>query len=373
MLTKTKLALLGLWTLAAAGACRPAKTTNFADAEYPWPVERADVDGTSIAYTELGQGDQTVVLIHGLGSYMPAWKNNAAELAKHYRVIAIDLPGFGKSDKPDAPYSMKYFARKLESLFDELGVRNPVLIGHSMGGQIAMTYALMYPQRQVGLVLTSPAGLETFEDGEAKWLANALTPAFTCGANDEAIFTRHASNFHRMPADAHFMVEDRIAAKGDPTFEDYCVAVSRSVAGMLDQPVYEDIPQIETPVLVLFGKSDNLIPNPFLHGGSTVKLAEKATKQFPNAELVILPKAGHMAQFEAADAWNDAVLDFLGDLPAPEVAPSPAKPATVTAPQPEPEPVQVAVPVEAPAVASEPEPEPEPEPVIEAEAVAPTP
>ncbi|MEM6991416.1 MAG: alpha/beta fold hydrolase, partial [Myxococcota bacterium] len=304
--TRDILRLLSLAAVVASSACRPAPTVNFVDAEYPWPVERAEVGGTSLAYADLGQGEHTLVLIHGLGSYMPAWKNNASALARQHRVIVVDLPGFGKSDKPDASYTMDFFAGKVLALMDELGVQRPVLVGHSMGGQIAMRYALSYPERHAGLVLTSPAGLETFEDPEAKWLANAVTPAFTCGADDEAIFVRHAGNFHRMPEDAKFMVDDRVAVKGDPDFEDYCVAVSRSVAGMLDQPVFDELPQIDAPVLVLFGKSDNLIPNPFLHGGSTVTLAEKATEQFADAELVILPRAGHMAQFEAAEAWNDA-------------------------------------------------------------------
>ena len=354
--TKTTgiLAALATAGLLALTACKAPATTNFTDLDYPFPVQHADVGGTSIAYAEMGHGERTIVLIHGLGSYMPVWKNNAPELATDYRVIAIDLPGYGKSDKPEASYSMKYFARQIHALLGELGVQDPVLVGHSMGGQIAMTYALLYPEEYGGLVLTSPAGFETFEDGEAKWLAQAVSPAFTCAADDESIYARHVGNFHRMPKDAHFMVEDRIALKGDPGFGAYCEAVSKSVAGMLDQPVYDDLPKIDQPVLVLFGKNDNLIPNPFLHGGSTVKVAKKGVDQLPNAELVVLEKAGHMAQFEVADEWNSAVRSFLSKLPAPGVS---STPAPEPAAEPEPE------------VAAEPEPapDPEPEPVVESE------
>lgn len=355
-----KKTLVGLATvgLLALGACKAPATTNFTDLDYPFPVQHADVGGTSIAYAEMGHGDRTIVLIHGLGSYMPVWKNNAPELATDYRVIAIDLPGYGKSDKPKATYTMKYFARQVRGLLDELGVDKPVLVGHSMGGQVAMTYALLYPEKYDALVLTSPAGFETFEDGEAKWLAQAVSPAFTCAADDESIYARHVGNFHRMPKDAHFMVEDRIALKGDPSFPDYCEAVSKSVAGMLDEPVYDDLPKIAQPVLVLFGKNDNLIPNPFLHGGNTTKVAEKGVEKLPNAELVVLEKAGHMAQFEVADEWNSAVRSFLGNLPAPTVSVAPE-------PKPEPEPEVAAEPEPVPEPA--PEPEPEPEPTVEDE------
>lgn len=322
--------------LGAAGGCKASpKLASFSDLDYGLPVETVDVEGTTLAYIDVGEGPQTLVLIHGLGSYMPAWRNNVAALSEHARVIALDLPGYGQSDKPLAPYSMRYFVAKIRGLLDALGVENPVLVGHSMGGQIAMTYALQHPQEVAGLVLASPAGLETFADGEAKWLANAVTPEFTCLASDESIYVRHMGNFHAMPKDAAFMVDDRIAMRGAAEFGDYCVAVSRSVAGMLDGPVQERLGEITAPTLVSFGKFDNLIPNPFLHGGSTVRLAKREVARIPGASLLVLPKAGHMAHYEQAQAWNDAVLRFVRTLPVP-AASELAAVEDGTAPEPEP-------------------------------------
>ncbi len=366
MTTRTTLGLLALAGLLASpsglAGCKPDGVTTWAEVSYPWATQHADIDGTKVAYADLGQGERTLVLIHGLGSYGPVWKNNAESLAQHHRVIVLDLPGYGRSDKPPAPYSMTYFAQNVHALLAELDVRDPVLVGHSMGGQIAMTYALKYPDEYAALVLTSPAGFEEFEDGEAKWLANAVTPAFTCAADDEAVYVRTAGNFHRMPKDAKFMVDDRIATKTSPDFPDYCVAVSRSVAGMLDEPVYAQLPEIAKPVLVLFGKHDNLIPNPFLHGGSTVRLAEEAVARLPDADLVVLPRAGHMAQFEAADAWNAEVERFVSRLPAADAsapATAPAAPTGARAPsEPEPDseasPPVVQPPAEDPIEADEP-------------------
>ncbi len=314
----------------AATGCKPSpKLSSFSELDYGLPVETIDVEGMNIAYVDVGEGPQTVVLIHGLGSYMPAWRHNVPALSKHARVIALDLPGYGQSDKPLAPYSMRYFVAKIRGLLRVLDVEDPVLIGHSMGGQIAMTYALAHPQEVRGLVLASPAGLERFADGEAKWLANAITPEFTCLASDESIYVRHRGNFHDMPKDAEFMVADRIAMKSAAEFSDYCVAVSRSVTGMLDGPVHERLGELTAPTLVSFGQYDNLIPNPFLHGGSTVRLARREVARIPGATLVVLPKAGHMAHYEQADAWNAAVLRFMRTLPAP----SPAKSASEVQPE----------------------------------------
>lgn len=329
-------------------ACKPMAPTTFAELDYPWPTQTVEVRGTPIVYTDVGQGPQTIVLIHGLGSYIPVWSRNLEALAGRYRVIALDLPGYGKSGKPDVDYSMAFFARKINALLHELQVEQPVLAGHSMGGQIALTYALMYPEHYAGLVLTAPAGLETFDDGEAKWLAQAVTPEFTCAATPEAIYTRHVQNFHKMPKDAHFMVDDRVKLRSAKDFEAYCRAVSRSVAGMLDGPVNARLGEISKPVLVIFGEHDGLIPNPFLHGGSTVKLAEREVERFPQGRLEVVERAGHMVQFEQADAWNDVVVQFVGGLPAPE-------PKAEAQPEPEQEPEP------------EPESEPEAEPEIELE------
>jgi pimeloyl-ACP methyl ester carboxylesterase len=301
-------------------ACKPTAGVAFTELPYPVETKTVKVGNAEIAYADLGQGERTLVLIHGLGSYLPVWKRNVDVLARNHRVIAIDLPGYGKSAKLNFPYSMEFFAEAVRGVVRELDLKRVTLVGHSMGGQIAMTYALMYPGDVEALVLASPAGLETFNDGEAKWLANAVTPEFTCTASPESIYARHITNFYKMPKDADFMVDDRVKVIGGPDFDAYCRAVSRSVAGMLDAPVHERLPEITVPVLVLFGKHDALIPNPFLHGGSTVKMAQKAVTRFPDGELVVLDRAGHMAQFEQPDRWNEAVLEFLRRDPgAPKV------------------------------------------------------
>ena len=312
------------------------------------------------------------MLIHGLGSYAKAWTKNVAALAKEHRVIAIDLPGYGSSDKPDAPYSMTYFAEVLHGLLAQLDVHQPVLVGHSMGGQIAITYALQYPDAYRGLVLTSPAGLETFTDGEAKWLAQAVTPEFTCAASDEAIYTRHAQNFYEMPADAHFMVDDRIAQREAEDFGAYCTAVSRSVAGMLDFPVADRLGEIDRETLVLFGKYDALIPNPFLHGGSTVKLVEKQAKAIPQVGDRDLREGGTLRPVRSRGRLErpgscSSCAPSLSPAPRTEAAEPSAPAAAPSTPAPAAEPDPAPTPAAAPEAVPEPDPEPTPTPTPDPE------
>ncbi|MBX7078540.1 MAG: alpha/beta fold hydrolase [Nannocystaceae bacterium] len=368
-----------LLTAMLAGGCAAKSGVAFSALHYPMATQQLAVGTASIAVHDSGApanapaDARTLVLVHGLGSSMPAWSENLAALSARHRVVAIDLPGYGKSSKGNYDYSMAFFAKAVRGVVRELGLSHVVLVGHSMGGQIAMTYALEYPQDVDALVLSSPAGLERFADGEAHWLASATTPEFTCKADAEAVWLRHMQNFHRAPKSAEFMVRDRLAVVGGPDFEAYCNAVSRSVAGMLDGPVADRLRDLELPTLVLFGEYDNLIPNPFLHGGSTERLAKKAVDTMRDGQLVMLERAGHFAQYEAADAWNSAVLRFLDDVHAPKGERTrrlrPAAPGASVEPlyAPGTDPDARAPATEPPAIApSEPtppaEPEPEPEP-----------
>lgn len=283
---------------------------SFLDLHYPEDVAWAEVDGMRIAYADEGDGDIPLVLVHGLGGYIPMWTNNLKVLAQHHRVVALDLPGYGKSDKPRARYSMRFFADAVRGLLDELDIPRALLVGHSMGAQVSMHLALQAPQRVHGLVLSSPAGIETFSAAESMLISSLVTPAFTRYATDSTIRARHEANFHRMPADAGFLVADRIAIRSARKFRAYCHVIKHSVRGMLNEPVHARLHQLGAPTLILFGDDDKLIPNPFLHRGTAAELVEAELPRMPDTQLVTLSDAGHLAQFEAADAWNQAVLEF---------------------------------------------------------------
>lgn len=296
---------------------------SFLDLHYPVDVDWAEVHGMRIAYADLGEGEIPLVLIHGLSGYIPMWKKNIGALAARHRVIAVDLPGYGKSDKPRASYSMSFFAETIRGLLDVLGVPKAVLVGHSMGGQVSMHVALQAPERVHALVLSSPAGIETFSASEAAFLRSLVTPAFTYYATNSTIRARHEVNFRTMPADAGFLVSDRIALRSARKFKAYCHVIKHSVRGMLDEPVHAQLHRLGAPTLILFGDTDKLIPNPVLHRGTAAALVQAELSRMPDTRFVLLSHAGHLAQFEAAEAWNDAVLAFAAEvLPQPQAAAS---------------------------------------------------
>jgi pimeloyl-ACP methyl ester carboxylesterase len=269
-----------------------------------------------IAYMDVGSGSETILFIHGLGSYAPAWKKNIEELKSTYRCIAIDLPGYGRSSKGEYEGSMTFFSKAVISFMDEMGLDQVHLAGHSMGGQISIVTALNHPDRVDQLILVAPAGIETFTEGEKQWFRDAITAKGVMLTPLDAIESNLGHNFYKMPDDAFFMVEDRYAMTGTgEEFLWYCYIIPKSIQGMVDQPVIRDLPKITQPTLIVMGAADQLIPNRYLHGGSSAKIAEKGGELIPNSKVEVIKKAGHFVMYEKAEEVNKLFRDFLSGNP----------------------------------------------------------
>ena len=294
---------------------RPYKnldTIEFSELNYLFPVKIAELsDNIQIAYVDEGSGDETIIFVHGLGSYLPAWRKNVSALRNNFRCIAIDLPGYGKSSKGLYPFTMEFYADVIAEFLDNLNIENATIAGHSMGGQIGMVMALKYPQKVTRLILAAPAGFELFTDGEKRWFREVMTIDMVKLTPVQQLRANIVVNFYNMPQDAEFMVSDRIILRKAKDFEKYCYTVVKSVEAMVDQPVYDFLEKITQPTLIIFGENDNLIPNRYLHGGKTYNVAKIGNEKIPDSKLVMIPCCGHFAQFEKPEVFNKAVIDFI--------------------------------------------------------------
>jgi len=280
--------------------------------EYPFEVKYATLEPyLTVAYADEGKGLETIVFIHGLGSYMPAWMNNISELKSQYRCIAIDLPGYGKSSKFHHSGMMTFYAEVVTKLLDHLNIESAYWAGHSMGGQISMVAALYHPEKVKGLILAAPAGFEVFTPGQRQWFRDVMSVRGVKVTPVHDIQVNLSYNFYNMPSEADFMIKDRIAMRKAIDFDDYCYAIVQSVHGMVDEPVFEFLPKITQPTIVLYGENDNLIPNRYLNPGRTLDIAEAGTAQLPNATLIMIPKTGHFLQFESPAVFNENVKTFI--------------------------------------------------------------
>jgi pimeloyl-ACP methyl ester carboxylesterase len=115
-----------------------------------------ELDGIVLRFVTEGSG-APVLLLHGLGGFAAVWRHNIPVLGRHATAIALDLPGFGRSSKPPGPYPLAFFARAIEAFRRALGLDRLTLVGHSMGGAVALAYALEYPSRVGRLALVGAA------------------------------------------------------------------------------------------------------------------------------------------------------------------------------------------------------------------------
>lgn len=286
---------------------------EFDDFEYGFKTQKVKVWNIRVAVIDEGSSENVLLLIHGLGSYAKGWIKNIPELSKKYRVIAVDLPGYGKSDKGYYQFSLPFYATVLKELLDELNINKATFVGHSMGGQIAMITSLLFPERVDRLVLISPAGFEKFTDGEGAWMTKAVTAEFVHDTPIRNIDINLKSNFYNRPKDSEFMVTERIQMRGAKDFDLYCYAVSKNVAAMIDYPMWDKLDRIKHKTLIVFGENDGLIPNPYLHGGKTINIAKIGQSLIPDNKLVMVPNCGHFVQFEQADVLNQAIIDFMSE------------------------------------------------------------
>jgi pimeloyl-ACP methyl ester carboxylesterase len=252
-----------------------------------------------------GAGD-TVICAHGLGGTKASFLPTVAALAQHYRVVAVDLPGFGESDKPiAAPYDARFFARSVFELMDALDVDRAHLIGNSMGGRVTIEAGFMDPSRVEGLALLSPA-LAWLRDRRWSLLVRAMRPEL--GLLQVAPRPIVESVVRRLVgaqggwADAG--VEEFLRAYLSPRGRAAFYAAARNI--YLDEPRGENgfwtrLEELAPRSLFVWGRQDRLVPIAFM------KHVEKALPAATHLEL----ECGHVPQLEAPRETHAAIRRFF--------------------------------------------------------------
>ncbi|MGB9664346.1 MAG: alpha/beta fold hydrolase [Ignavibacteria bacterium] len=267
--------------------------------------------GIEISCFDKGISDKTVLCIHGLGSNKKAFLKNIDELSQNKRVIAIDLPSYGTSSKGDFPSTMMFFSAVIKKFIEAMDLKNVIVCGHSMGGQISILTAINYPDLIDKLILIAPAGLEIFTPDEIKRNQSYFTLDAIKNMTPAQIEFNVRLNFYNFPKEAQFMIDERIELSKSADFDFYCLTVSSAFQDMLKKPVYNFLHLIKQPVLLFFGKEDAFFPNKILHPTTTEFLAKEASKKIKNCRLVLIENCGHFLQFEMADTFNKEVIKFL--------------------------------------------------------------
>ncbi len=275
--------------------------------EAAYPGEYRLVDGVRLRLRDTGpRGAPAVILLHGFGASLDTWEPWAKALEGRYRVIRFDLPGFGLSGTdPTGDYTDARETRILAGLMDQMGVAHASLIGNSLGGRIAWSFAAAYPERVARLVLVSPDGFASpgFAYGKAPKIPLVMrllpyvAPRALLKANLAAAYGR----------------PDALGEATLTRYRDLMLApgVRRAILARMGQVILHDpapyLARIQAPTLLLWGEKDGMIP---------IANAADYLRDLPHATLVRLPGLGHVP-FEEDPATSLApVARFLaGEAP----------------------------------------------------------
>ncbi|HEX7358487.1 MAG TPA: alpha/beta hydrolase [Ignavibacteriaceae bacterium] len=286
-------------------------STQFNQIKYSSPAKFVEVNSFKIAYTDEGDSKDVLLFIHGLGSYLKAWDRNIPELKNHFRCIALDLPGYGKSSKQIHSGRVSFYVEIINEFIKKLNLQNVSLVGHSMGGQIVSAYVIKYPAQITKLILVAPAGFEYFNADESEIIKMIISPDLIFKTSNNQIRLNYNSNFFNMPDEAEEMIADRITIKDDEDFYAHCTVVSNSLLGLLNEPVFDHLALITIPTLIFFGKEDLLIPNRSIHQNTTEEVAILGSSKIKNSKLILLNECGHFLQYEKPDQFNSSVISFF--------------------------------------------------------------
>ena len=293
---------------------------------YPYPVQylllRMEGEDVKMAFMDVEPAatpnGKTIVLMHGRNFFGAYWRNTIHLLSERgYRVVVPDQIGFGKSSKPDVPHSFHVHASNTKQLLDYLGVKRAVIVGHSIGGMMAVRFALMFPEYVERLVLEDPLGLEDYRPKvpfasreelakEAAHQTRASIEAFFQG-----FFAEWRSEYQIFPD-----VQYRWSLGPEAGLIFRTAAQTYTMA--YEQPVVYELPLIKAPSLIIVGDKDRtalgrnrVSAEVRATMGLMPELARKAAQAIPNCKLVIIPGVAHIPHLEAPDAFHEALLHFL--------------------------------------------------------------
>jgi pimeloyl-ACP methyl ester carboxylesterase len=269
---------------------------------------RVRANGIEIAFESHGEGERPLVLVHGFTGFRQDFATQLPELARHGRVLALDLRGHGESGRGEpAHYAFDALVADLLGFLDALGIERADVLGHSMGGMLALRAALGAPQRIASLVLMSTSARPLgFIDRAQLALAGRVAREAGMPALAQILRARAAGDAARSEADRRIEVEwgeerfwawrtARVAAMDPAAYEPLATALAEQ------EDLTARLAEIACPASVLVGELDQEFRAP----------SDALARHLPGARLHVLPRAGHQPQHEAPEAWRAAVLEHL--------------------------------------------------------------
>lgn len=259
-------------------------------------ISYAIIDGLRIRYQDniIAGVKNPLVFLHGLGGSIESWVDNTSELSSKYRTIALDLPGFGLSDKPCRKYTIRFFSLFVLHAMRELGVGFPInVIGSSLGGQIAANIATISPHKVHKLILISPAGLTPRSFLGSHGLRKYIGIVNATSRTEIRKALSDTAPAAVMDKDIQ-LAEERMAMRGAK--DAFVSSLQYSTAARRI-----NFNRIKPPTLVIWGREDRIIPVKFIIPFLAMK----------NCRLYVLENCGHRPHAERPMLINSIISSFI--------------------------------------------------------------
>jgi pimeloyl-ACP methyl ester carboxylesterase len=306
---------------ARSGVFRPGPDATYADGDdstwmsVGWPsmTRHLTVEGRRVGVIDTGGDGPPLLFLHGLGGIWQNWLLNLPAFMSTHRCVAVDLPGFGLSEKQEGDISIPRFAKTIDKVCDELGIVEPVVIGNSMGGFVGAELAVSLPTRVSKLVLVAAAGLSTEYLAREPLLAGArafmVLTARTGLRGSPVVKRRRLRRIALQPIVRYPerlsvpLATELVGGANAPGFLE-------SFEALMTYSFRDKLERIEVPVLIVWGRNDMLVP------ADDAEMFEHLIGD--NARAVVFDDTGHLPMLERPTRFNDLLRAFLAGEREPE-------------------------------------------------------
>jgi pimeloyl-ACP methyl ester carboxylesterase len=268
-------------------------------------LDTVQVDGLKVGYRELGEGPP-VLLVHGWPTSSHLWRDVMPAMAGGNRVIAVDLPGFGASDKPvDATYDFAFFERAIEGLLEALGVGEVGIAVHDLGGPVGVHWAIRNPDRVTRLALLNTLLFPPFAPEVMEFVTQLMTP----GEREKLTSREGLGELMRLAfADDANVSEDVLDAIVAPFPDDGSrLALARAGVGLDLEGLAEidkRFSELRMPLRAVYGEQDGVLPD-------VAETMARVKREHPETEVTALPDCGHFLQEEAPERVGELLAEFF--------------------------------------------------------------
>jgi pimeloyl-ACP methyl ester carboxylesterase len=272
-------------------------------------LRRVELPGASVNYVEMGEGDP-ILFVHGISGSWQNWLENLPHFARTHRVVALDLPGFGRSPMPSWPIDIPAYGRLLHDFCEKVGIRSgAALVGNSLGGFVGAEAVTAEPGRFDRLALVSAAGIiNTWNPEERAVVTNYIWSTFSphFAIRSRGIIGRPGlrrivfGRFVRFPG----LLRPELLWEQMANGLERCEGFGDSLRAAIRHDIRDRLGEIEVPSMVLWGFDDRVIP---------VQAAISYHRRIPGSRLEVFERTGHVPQLERPARFNAILEDFLND------------------------------------------------------------